>query len=292
MRFPGRHVATFAALLLPALTPAAAQVSPLTQVVPGTWLAHGSAGNVVVTIGADAVVVIGPQVAAEVPALRREIARLSHAPVRFVVVTASPVIEANRDGGWTRAGATVIAEEHAAYRMAAGTPLAADLSTPALGFSEVQQIHAADDDIHVVRQKPGSTAADISAHLERAGVLYLGDAFTADGYPTVDEANGGSFTGLVETAAKFMTFNARTKIIPGRGGVSTPADLRAYHDMLEGIGARVKALRAQGKSLDAVIAARPSAPWDARWGKAPGSAREIVTAAYRALEAPARDARR
>ena len=137
------------------------------------------------------------------PALRRAIERAAPAPVRFVVITASPAIEANRDAGWGRAGATVIAEEHAAARMASGLRPGenSDAATPSLGFSEVQQIHVTDEDVHVVRQKPGNTNADVSAHFETAGVVFLGNAYIADGYPTVDEAHGGTFDGLVETAA-------------------------------------------------------------------------------------------
>jgi hypothetical protein len=49
----------------------------------------------------------------------------------------------------------------------------------------------------------------------------------------------------------------------------------------------VKALRDEGRSLDAVIAARPTAAYDARWGKAdPAAARALVTAAWHALQAP------
>jgi glyoxylase-like metal-dependent hydrolase (beta-lactamase superfamily II) len=235
---------------------------------------------VVISASRDAVVIVGPQTAAAQPALRRAIERVSAAPIRFVVITASSTIDASRDAGWGHAGATVIAEEHAALRMASDARSMNDLAAPSLGFSEVQQIHVADEDVHVVRQTPGATDADVSAHFESHGVLYLGDSYDAVGYPTVDERHGGSLDGLIETAAKFMTFGARTKIVPGHGDLSTPASLREYHAMLVGIRDRMQALKRQGKSLDAVIAARPTAAWDARWGSVDGAARALVTAAY------------
>jgi hypothetical protein len=291
-RTPHRPAALALAVTLAAAASAQAQAQDpapaLTLIAPQTWLALDPAGNVVVSASRDGVAIVGPQTASAQPALRRAIERVTTAPIRFVVVTASPAIETSGDAGWGKAGAVVIAEEHAAYRMAGVTraPQPAAGAPPSLGFSEVQQIHLGDEDVHVVRQAPGASDADISAHFESHGVLYLGNSFIADGYPTVDEAHGGSLDGLIETAAKFMTFGARTRIVPGRGPVSTPADLRAYHDMLVAVRDRVKALKAQGKSLDAIIAARPTAPFDARWGAVDGAGRALVTAAYRGRSAP------
>lgn len=272
--------------------PAAALLVPL---APNVYLTRSPLGNAVVALAPErGWVIVGPQSTAQQPALLHELASRSRLPVRFVVIAASSGLERNRDAGWSAAGAVVIAEEHAALRMSEG--LAADYpggdhpatapATPALGFSEVQQIHLGSEDVHVVRQKPGSSNADLSAHFESAGVIYLGDAFIADGYPAVDEAHGGSIDGLIETSAKFMTWGPKTKLVPGRGEVSTPADLRAYHDMLVGIRGRVSAMRRAGRSLPAIVAAHPTAPYDSRWGRSgPAAADALVTAAYHSLAA-------
>lgn len=302
MTLRGRAARSVALILLVASRPLAAQASAgedapaLTALGKDVYLARTPFGNSVIALGREhGWAIVGPQSTAQLPALRRELAARSPLPVRFVFVNASPAIERNRDAGWGALGAVVIAEEHAAYRMSQG--LQADYphndaprsapSTPSLGFSEVQQIHLDGQDIHIVRQKPGNSNADVSAHFESAGVIYLGNAFIADGYPTVDEAHGGDFGGLVETSAKFMTWDAKTRFVPGRGELSSPADLRAYHDMLVGVRDRVQKLKRAGKSLDAIIAAHPTAPYDARWGtKDPGAANALVTAAYHSLSAP------
>ena len=52
--------------------------------------------------------------------------------------------------------------------------------------------------------------------------------------------------------------------------------------MLLGIHDRVDALVAEGKTLEQVIAANPSADYDGRWMGGRGS-RGIVTAAYNAI---------
>ena len=56
-------------------------------------------------------------------------------------------------------------------------------------------------------------------------------------------------------------------IIPGHGALSNPGELKAYRDMLETVSGRVAAAIAEGKSEDEVIAAAPSAEFDASWGR-------------------------
>jgi hypothetical protein len=70
--------------------------------------------------------------------------------------------------------------------------------------------------------------------------------------------------GAVEAAMHYL--NDSTKIIPGHGPMGSKADLVAYHDVLAKIRDRVAALIKKGKTKEEVIAAKPSAEWDATWG--------------------------
>ena len=74
------------------------------------------------------------------------------------------------------------------------------------------------------------------------------------------------------------------QIVPGRGPVSTAADVGAYRDMLVGIRAKVQALVAQKKTLAEVIAAKPSAPWDAKYARGGVSPDRFVESVYASLE--------
>ena len=49
--------------------------------------------------------------------------------------------------------------------------------------------------------------------------------------------------------------------------VSNKAELKIYRDMVATVSARVKKLAQEGKKLDEIIAAKPSAEYDERWGK-------------------------
>jgi hypothetical protein len=61
--------------------------------------------------------------------------------------------------------------------------------------------------------------------------------------------------------------DASTKIIPGHGPVGGRDDLKAFRDMLSDARARIEPMVAVGQKLDEILAARPLAGLDARWGK-------------------------
>jgi hypothetical protein len=56
-------------------------------------------------------------------------------------------------------------------------------------------------------------------------------------------------------------------LLPGHGGLSGKKDVIAYRDMIATVSARVEALVKQGRTLEEIKAARPTADFDERWGK-------------------------
>ena len=63
-----------------------------------------------------------------------------------------------------------------------------------------------------------------------------------------------------------MTCQRATRIVPGLGPVQTKADLQAQFDMLDVVRGRLIALLKQGMSAADMIAAKPTAEFDAKWG--------------------------
>lgn len=159
---------------------------------------------------------------------------------------------------------------------------------PSMGFSEVVQVAVGrEEDAHVVKQPDGTTDSDVAVHFERAGVLYL-SSLTSDGYPEIDAEEGGTLTGLIKTVDEFATnFAAAPQvvepIVPARGPLATLQDVRDFRDMLTAVRDAIKPLLDAGKSADEVVAARPSARFDTRWGRGPVTPEAFVRSAYAAL---------
>jgi hypothetical protein len=58
-----------------------------------------------------------------------------------------------------------------------------------------------------------------------------------------------------------------TIVIPGHGQPADRNELAGIIGMLEDIRDNIKALKDEGKSVEEVIAASPTADYDARWGE-------------------------
>ena len=116
---------------------------------------------------------------------------------------------------------------------------------------------------------PAHTDSDISVQFTEADILHTGDTFWNGIYPFIDYSTGGSIDGSIRAAdANLAVTTDKTIIIPGHGPpVSNRAELQDFRDMLVGIRDNVAALKQQGRSLEEIVAAKPTAAYDAKWGQ-------------------------
>jgi cyclase len=255
-----------------------------------------AAANMLLLVGEDASFVAGPQYPALVNEAVAKLRELKAPPVKFVLITDDENSATLLDGGWGHRGAVTLAHEMLAGSMrspkATGTKAvtaAPNAALPAMGFSDVVQLHIKGEDTHIVHNnKVGYTAADAIIHFEGSGIAFLGPAFTSDGYPRIDVARGGKLSGMIELVDFFATSfagapQAIEPIVPGRGPIATIRDLQEYRDMLRTVRERVVALVKSGKSAQEAIAAKPTAEFDAKWGHGPVSPDQFVAMAYEAV---------
>lgn len=83
------------------------------------------------------------------------------------------------------------------------------------------------------------------------------------------------------SAAVLALADSATRIIPGHGPVATRETLLAYATMLETVRATVATLMREGADLDAVLAARPTANFDAQWAGGALTPAQFVGIVYR-----------
>jgi hypothetical protein len=86
-------------------------------------------------------------------------------------------------------------------------------------------------------------------------------------YPFIDTSSGGRIDGMVAACDRGLALaNDGTKIIPGHGPLSNKAELKAWRDMLAAISAKIHRMVADGKKVDEIVAANPTAEFDAKYG--------------------------
>jgi glyoxylase-like metal-dependent hydrolase (beta-lactamase superfamily II) len=112
------------------------------------------------------------------------------------------------------------------------------------------------------------TDGDISVTFSEDDVLHTGDTYWNGFYPFIDYSTGGSLDGTIRaTEANLAAATDRTIVIPGHGPVGGRSGLTDYRDMLVAVREKVAALKKQGRSPDETVAAKPTAAYDAKWGR-------------------------
>lgn len=256
----------------------------------GLHVLRGAGCNVVVWNGPEGVLVVDSGNAASAPKLLEAIGRVADGSVRFLVNTHWHPDHVGGNAALRRAGALAIAHQQTRALMSERQAVPAyDLDVPAaprdalpsVTFDDTLTLHLNGDRLALLHVPGAHGDGDLIAWWETANVVHVGDAYYAGGYPFVDSANGGSLAGLVAALETVLSrADARTVIVPGHGPVSNRAELAAYRDMLVAVGRRVRELVEQGKNLDEVLEAQPTAEYDERYGPGAVSAERFVRNLY------------
>jgi glyoxylase-like metal-dependent hydrolase (beta-lactamase superfamily II) len=114
---------------------------------------------------------------------------------------------------------------------------------------------------------PAHTTGDTAVILRERNLAHLGDVFNTSGYPFIDADNGGSLAGVISFCERVLEeLTAGAVVIPGHGPVSNYQGLADYVTMLTAIHDRLADMIGNNMSLEQVIAAEPTADWDAARG--------------------------
>jgi cyclase len=248
-----------------------------TRLTDSTYMLTGSGGNIGLSVGEDAVFLIDDQYAPLTEKINAAIAKITPKPVRFVLNTHWHLDHTGGNENFGKAGSLIVAHENVRKRMAAGqlieflrmdvaaSPRAA---LPVVTFAEGVSFHLNGDEIRVVHVPRAHTDGDAIVHFVKDDVIHAGDVFWSGMYPFIDTSSGGSVRGTIAACDRMLAIaGPRTKIIPGHGPLSDRAGLQAYRDMLAGVLARIEPMVREGRTVEQIVAAGPTAAFDAQWGK-------------------------
>jgi glyoxylase-like metal-dependent hydrolase (beta-lactamase superfamily II) len=245
------------------------------KLAPNFYVLNGQGGAIGVLAGPDGVLMVDSQFAPLTEKIVAAVKQVSNEPIKFLINTHVHPDHTGGNENLGKMGVTIFAREELRNRLAhpatgTGAPAAA---LPVITYESPLTFHMDGDDVQAIPIPKAHTDGDTLVFFPKANVIMIGDYFRSLGYPNIDRANGGSLNGMlagIDTAIKLC--NATTKVVPGHGEITDRNGLAAHRDMIIAIRDKIAPMVSQGKTLEEVMASRPTASYDS---KVPGGATTI-----------------
>lgn len=239
----------------------------------------GGGGNVGVFAGPDGVLLVDSLFAPLAERLVAAVRSVSDGPIRFLINTH---VHPDHIGGnaplaaqdvliFAHDNVRVRALERLRFPRGGGrfAPQPAAAARPVVTFNDAVSFHFNGEEVRAFLAPAAHTDGDTFVHFPASDVLHLGDVFRTTSYPIIDVYNGGTVAGTVAALRRAVAMaGPDTRVIPGHGlDVVGRGALIEFVNMIVDVRDRVRALIAEGRTLEQVMDAAPTAAYDARWGQ-------------------------
>jgi glyoxylase-like metal-dependent hydrolase (beta-lactamase superfamily II) len=245
-------------------------------VAKGVYMLVGRGGNIGLSIGQDGAFLIDDQYAPLTDRILKAISAVTDKPIRFLVNTHWHMDHTGGNENIGKGGTIIVAHDNVRKRLEKGQfmkvfnaniPPAPPKALPVITFGDSVTFYWNNETLEVLHPKPAHTDGDAVIYFKNANVVHIGDLFFNGIYPFIDAESGGSLEGVIAGVDEVLgRIDDNTKVIPGHGPLGNKADLTAYRDMLATVHERIIKLIKEGKNIDEIVAAKPTADYDARWG--------------------------
>jgi cyclase len=238
----------------------------------------GVGGNILVSIGANGVLIVDDQFAPMVPKYKATIGELGGGAIAFAINTHWHFDHSDANQVLGPEGTWLVAQENSRAAMTKSNvinlvsakrdqPAYAETALPVLTYDDAMRFYFNGERIDLLHFGPAHTTGDTAVVFRSHRVVHMGDVYNNAGYPFIDADNGGSLSGVIEFCSRVLAeIDSTYTVVPGHGPIADAQALKDYVDMLTTIRGRMSALITSGATLEQVAASRPTSEWDARKG--------------------------
>jgi cyclase len=276
------------------------------------WMVSGPGGNAAVQVGNEGIIVIDTQTETGSEGLLAEIRKISDKPIRYVLNTSADLSHVGGNvriaaaGAYSNAFTSLFPTLPKTARVYAHENVLRTMSDRERGgsgktpgglptdtyFEDALELYLNGQAVRLLYQPAAHSDGDSVVYLRGSDVVSTGEVFSTVSYPVIDIARGGSINGVIAALNRIIDITVPavneeggTLVIPGHGRVCDEYEVVIYRDMVTVIRDRIKAMIANGMSLEAVVAAHPTMDYDGRYGTGDGTwtTREFVASVYQSL---------
>ena len=247
------------------------------QVGEGLYVLFGVGGNIAASIGADGVLIVDDMFPEMIPKVEAAIRELGGDGIDYAVNTHWHFDHAEGNLALGPAGTWIVAHQNSADMMAKANILNLVITRyrqdayppkarPAIAFDDRMRLYF-NGEVDIVHPGPAHTGGDAAVIFRDQNAVHFGDVFNNAGYPFIDADSGGGIDGMIAFCQSVLDeVGPGATIIPGHGPVTDVPTLEAYIAMLTTVRERVQEHIDAGRSLVEVVAAKPTADFDERYG--------------------------
>lgn len=244
------------------------------KLADGFYILFGLGGNIAVSVGKDGTLIVDDQFPQLMPKIKAALAEIGSEKVDFVINTHWHFDHADGNLTLGKEGSWIVSQSNSRAKMlddhvinfgpfATEQKAYPEHALSDITFDETMQFHINDQKIELLHVGPAHTTGDTAVIFRGVNAVHMGDVFNNAGYPFVDADNGGDIDGMIAFCqAVHDAIDDQTQVVPGHGPVTTRAKLARYVEVLTILRNRVQGLIDEGKSLEEIVAAKPTADFD------------------------------
>lgn len=250
------------------------------KITDNIYMLQGAGGNIGLSFGSDGIFIIDDQFA---PLHEKIMAVIDELTGDTAAESANTFLlnthfHGDHTGGnelLGKTGAVIMAHRNVRKRLSVemNIPFFKKTSSPVPGiglpvitFEQNITLHLNGDDVKIIHVGPAHTDGDAIVYFSKADVIHGGDILFTNSYPFIDLDNGGSVSGVIAAVETILKLAGdKTKIIPGHGDLTDKAGIEAYHKMMSTIFESVSEMVADNKTLEQIVAEKPTSEFDAQY---------------------------
>lgn len=254
----------------------------------------GGGGNIGVQVGPDGVLLVDSLFAPLSDKLVAAVREVSDSDIRFLINTHIHGDHVGGNENLAELGVLIFAHDNTRLRFleekshfprqgGSFAPQQPAGARPVVTYNDAIGFHLNGEEVRAFLAPPSHTDGDTFVYFPESDVLHLGDVFRTTSYPIIDLYNGGTLRGTIAALDKAIAMaGPDTKVIPGHGlGIVGREEMQEFLDMILDIRNQVYTMITDGMHLEEVMAANPTAVYDAKWGQEAGwTAVDFVPVVY------------